>query len=204
MHNTDKKERRRASHVSALVDQAKAGSREAFEQLVVLYHEDIFRMAYYRTRSRMDAEDLTQEIFMRAFKNMKRLKSIDRFRGWLYSIALNRVRDFHRKRRFLVLSFTSSEKNAEAGQSEESAAHPDALLRLVKQDFWKQIGLFVDKLPRMEREVFILKVMDELSIREISEALKKNESTVKTHLYRSLRKFKREDALRRFLQESLS
>jgi RNA polymerase sigma factor (sigma-70 family) len=91
------------------VDQAKAGSRAAFEELVALYHEDIFRRAHYRTRSRMDAEDLTQEIFMRA----RRLKSVDRFRGWLYSTALNRVRDFHRKRRFLVLSFTSSEKNDE-------------------------------------------------------------------------------------------
>ena len=204
MPSTDEKGRRRGSHVSTLVDQAKAGSRAAFEELVALYHEDIFRMAYYRTRSRMDAEDLTQEIFMRAFKNIRRLKSVDRFRGLLYSIALNRVRDFHRKRRFLVLSFTSSEKNEEGGQSEEPAAHPDALLSLVKQDFWEQIGLFVDKLPRMEREVFILKFMDELSIREISEALKRNESTVKTHLYRSLSKFKREDTLRRFLQESLS
>jgi RNA polymerase sigma-70 factor (ECF subfamily) len=55
----------------------------------------------------------------------------------------------------------------------------------------------------MEREVFMLRFMDHLTIREVSEVMKKNESTVKTHLYRSLQKFRREDALRHFLQESL-
>jgi RNA polymerase sigma-70 factor (ECF subfamily) len=204
MPTKDKKAGSGGASILSLVNEARGGSKTAFEQLVGLYHEDIFRMAYYRTRSRMDAEDLTQEIFMRAFKNLRRLKHAARFRGWLYSIALNQVRDFHRKRRFAILNFTFFRQPDSAEQNGESADFPDALIGLEKEEFWKQVGSFLDTLPRMEREVFILRFMDELGIREISEALKKNESTIKTHLYRSLKKFRGEDGLRRFLQESLS
>jgi RNA polymerase sigma-70 factor (ECF subfamily) len=56
----------------------------------------------------------------------------------------------------------------------------------------------------MEKEVFTLRFMDQLSIREISQTLKKNESTVKTHLYRGLQKFRKETSLHDFLQEVIS
>jgi len=69
-------------HIPALVEKARAGSRIAFEQLVDLFQEDIFRTVYYRTRSRMDAEDLTQDIFIKAFKNLSGLKAFDRLRDF--------------------------------------------------------------------------------------------------------------------------
>ena len=90
-----------ASQVISLVDKAKDGSRTAFGQLVVLFQDEIFRMVYSRTRSSMDAEDLTQEIFLQAFRNLSGLRKVDRFRSWLFRIAINRVRDFYRKKRFL-------------------------------------------------------------------------------------------------------
>jgi RNA polymerase sigma-70 factor (ECF subfamily) len=56
----------------------------------------------------------------------------------------------------------------------------------------------------MEREVFMLRFLDNLNINEIAQILKKSESTVKTHLYRALAKFKKEKRLRQFLQEDLT
>jgi len=190
------------SDVAALVEQARAGNRAAFEQLVGLFQGDIFRMAYYRTHSSMDAEDLTQEVFMQAFKSLPRLKAAERFRGWLFKIALNRTRDFNRRRRFRAL-FSTLDDTDKADQSyEETRDRPaEALDNLLVKDFWKQIGLFTDKLPRMEKEVFVLRFMDHLSIKEISQVLRKNESTVKTHLYRSIKKFKKGHSIRRLLQE---
>jgi RNA polymerase sigma-70 factor (ECF subfamily) len=71
----------------------------------------------------------------------------------------------------------------------------------MREDFWKQVRLLLDKLSRLEREVFLLRFMDHLSIREISQIMEKSESTVKTHLYRALKKFKNDTALIQLLQE---
>ena len=83
--------------ITSLVERARDGDRTAFEQLVSLFQDSIFRMVYYRTRSRMDAEDLTQEVFIKAFENLSNLRDLERFRTWLFRMAVNRVRDFHRQ-----------------------------------------------------------------------------------------------------------
>lgn len=190
--------------LASLVEEARAGSRKAFEQLMVLFQEDIFRMVYYRTRSSMDAEDLTQEVFTQAYKNISRLKAVDRFRSWLFQIALNRIRDFNRKRRFRSLfgAFGDTRETAEtpAGVS----GQPKALDNLMAEDFWKQVELFLNKLSRMEKEVFSLRFMDHLSIKEISQALGKSESTIKTHLYRSIGKFKADHSMHQLIQEDVA
>ena len=190
-----------AFQLASLVEKAKAGSRTAFEQLMGHFHEDIFRMVYYRTRSSMDAEDLTQEIFTRAYKNISGLKDVERFRSWLYQIALNRVRDFNRRKRFRNL-FSAFGDTPETAKTPVDASHPpDALDHLMARDFWKQVELFLDKLSRTEREVFSLRFMDHLSIKEISQTLGRSESTIKTHLYRSIGKFKADHSMHQLLQE---
>jgi len=90
-----------AAQVTILANQAREGNKTAFDQLIDLFHEDIYRMVYYRTGNRMDAEDITQEIFLNAFKSLSKLKNAKRFRAWLFRIGLNRVRDFYRKKRVL-------------------------------------------------------------------------------------------------------
>jgi len=92
----------RDSHIEVLVKHAKSGNRYSFEKLIVIFQEDIFRMAYYRTGSHMDAEDLTQDIFTQAFRGISRLKEVSHFKSWLYRIAVNRVHDFYKKKRVLV------------------------------------------------------------------------------------------------------
>ena len=184
------------------VEKATDGNRFALEQLADLFQEDIFRMVYYRTQSAMDAEDITQEIFIQAFSNLSGLKSADRFKSWLFTIAVNKVRDYHRKRRLQkFLGPFSDDKEKSIQANPETPENPDALDNLIRQDFWKQVKSLLDRLPRMEREVFTLRFMDHLSIKEISRILKKGESTVKTHLYRALKKFKKEPSMREFLKE---
>ncbi len=173
-----------------LVEQARAGDSVAFHRLVDQYQPEIFRMIYYRTRSKMDAEDITQDVFLQAYKNLKRLKSAAVFRSWLYRIAVNRVRDFFRRKKFKsMFGFVSVDEETFHEPTEMTAA-PEAGEGLERRDFWRRIKELLDCLSRMEREVFMLRFFDELSINEMSAALKKNESTVKTHLYRALRKVK--------------
>jgi len=156
-----------------LVKRAKAGSRSAFAELVDLFQDDIFKMVFYRTRTQMDAEDITQEVFMQAFRKLSGLKKVERFKSWLFSIAINRVRNFSRKKRFRAL-FKMSGGNDEIKTAEPQINdNPEPINELMRKDFWKQIGLILDKLPRMEKEVFLLRFLDNLSIKEISSALEK-------------------------------
>ena len=185
----------------SLVTQAGEGNRSAMTQLADQFHEDVFRMVYYRMRSRVDAEDITQDVFLKAFQKISSIKDPAKFRSWIFSITLNRIRDFQRKKRFRSL-FKMEDENIESHPIEETGRdQPDALEQVLKKDFWRQIGLILKKLPQMEREVFLLRFFDHLSIKEIAGVLKKNESTIKTHLYRALAKFRKEPAMRQLLTE---
>jgi RNA polymerase sigma-70 factor (ECF subfamily) len=190
-----------SAQLATLVNQAKEGNRSAFTQLADRFHQDIFRMVFYRLRSRVDAEDITQDVFLKAFQKIASVKETEKFRGWLFSITLNRIRDFQRKKRFRSL-FKAEDENIESHPIENpDRDQPDVLEQVMRKDFWRQIGLILKKLPHMEGEVFLLRFFDHLSIKEIAGVLKKNESTIKTHLYRALAKFKKEPAMRRLLNE---
>ena len=191
-----------SAQLVSLVEQARDGKRSALAQLADRFHEEIFRTVFYRVRSRSDAEDITQDVFLKAFQKISSIKDAAKFRGWLFSIALNRVKDFHRKQRFRSL-FKTEDENIESHTSAETESdQPQALERVLREDFWRQVGLVLDKLSKMEREVFMLRFFDQLSLNEIAGVLKKNESTIKTHLYRALAKFKKEPAMRQLLKEA--
>lgn len=184
-----------------LVNQAKDGSRSAFAQLADQFQAEVFRMVYYRIRSRADAEDIAQDVFLKAYQKISSVKDASRFRGWLFSIALNRIRDFQRKKRFRSLFKVDDENIEYQSPAETRTDQPEALDHVLREDFWRQIRLILNKLSKMEREVFLLRFFDHLNINEIAGALKKNESTIKTHLYRALAKFKKEPGIRQLLKE---
>lgn len=191
-----------AEELTDLVEKAKGGDRVAFNRLVDRFQPEILRMVYYRVRPHAEAEDLTQDVFMKAYRNIKNLRETNRFRSWLYRIAVNRVRDFHRRQRLRSLFSSDAEfDETHLPEGKDRNDDPDALSEVLKAEFWEQIGLILKKLSRMEKEVFTLRFFDHLSIGEIAGVLKKSESTIKTHLYRALAKFKKEDKLRRMFQE---
>lgn len=193
-----------AARMVRLVGEAREGDIQAFNRLVDLFQDDVFRMVYYRTRSQTDAEDITQDVFLKAFKGLSGLKDVDRFRSWLIRIALNRVRDHYRKKRVMRVFLDVDDDDMIVQSARDSEGNPDVVEEMIKQEFWKTIGSMMDTLPRMEREVFLLRFFDHHSIREIAGILKRSESTVKTHLYRSLGKFRKEPAIRKWILEITS
>ncbi len=190
--------------LTQLVEKARDGNRLAFDQLIDRYQGDIYRMIYYRLRKQMDAEDLTQDVFIRAYRSIARLREPERFRSWLYTIAVNRVYDYLRKKRVRSIFKSSDEGPESHPEVDQLREKPEALEQVLKEDFWRQVARIAEKLSKMESEVFMLRFMDDLNIAEIAQVLKKSESTVKTHLYRALAKFKKEKGLRQFLQEDLT
>ncbi len=188
--NSDKRLTSADAQTIEMVEKAQAGDRLAFHQLVDKFQPEIYRMIYYRTRSQMDAEDLTQDVFLKTYKSLGSLKSPAVFRSWLYRIAVNRVRDYYRKKQFRSLFGMVSMDEDDFQEPQEMALSAQAPEDMERKEFWQQIRQLISNLSRMEREVFLLRFFDQLSIKEMSVALKKNQSTVKTHLYRALRKVK--------------
>jgi len=188
--------------LSRLATEARNGNRFAFQQLVRQLEPRIFRMIFYRTRSREDAEDICQDVFLQAYRSLPKLKEPERFAGWLFRIAVNRVNDHHRRQRFRslfsVLHDTDGEDNADPPADHAS----DTMEAIVRKEFWQKVQTLVAQLSKMEKEVFLLRFLDDLGIKEIADVLHKSESTVKTHLYRALEKFKNNDEFRAFIKEA--
>ena len=192
-----------ALKVSALAEKARDGNRMSFQELVSIFQEDIHRLVYYRTYSQMDAEDITQEVFVQAYSKLKSLNDTQRFRPWLYSIAVNRCNDFLRKRKLLsLLQFKSAQEQEFIDTGKGMSNNYNETI--AKKIFWKQVRSLLDKLSAMEREVFTLRFMDHRNINEIATILDKNESTVKTHLYRALNKVRKDSVFFQEYRESLS
>jgi len=189
-----------SAQVSVLVERARGGDRNAFDEIIVLHQDEIFRLVFFRIRSKIDSEDLVQDIFMAAFKYLPQLKDSDRFRPWLYKIALNRVHDFRRKNKFLAFFGITEHRGDTDVADVEPHRNPGALDTVLRKEFWSHVNQLSKRFSRMEREVFFLRFVDDLNLREIAQALKRSESAVKTHLYRAISKFKEDAALSDFLQ----
>jgi len=192
------------TEISRLATDARNGNRFAFQQLVGMLEARIYRMIYYRTRSREDAEDICQDVFLQAFRSLKKLQQPERFESWLFRIAVNRVKDYHRRQKFRslfsVLHDSDSQENVDAEPAAERNA--DTMDAIVRKEFWQKVQTMLGQLSKMEQEVFLLRFLDDLGIKEIAEVLDKSESTIKTHLYRALGKFKKDAAFRAFIKEA--
>jgi RNA polymerase sigma-70 factor (ECF subfamily) len=188
--------------IATLAEKARAGNRVSFQELVGIFQEDIYRLAYYRTFSQMDAEDLTQDVFEQAYRKMNSLQDPQRFRAWLYSIAVNRCNDFLRRRKYLALlqRRTAQEQDFMDTGTEINNSYNE---KIEKKRFWKQVKTMLHKLSAMERQVFTLRFMDHRNINEIAAILDKNESTIKTHLYRALNKVRGQADFFKEYRESL-
>jgi RNA polymerase sigma-70 factor (ECF subfamily) len=187
-----------------LVEKARNGDRQAFDRLVQIYSERIFAMIYARVRNAQDAQDITQEVFIRAYKNMAKLHEAEKFVPWLFSIARNRVTDFKRKKRFLFFWGGSNEVLPAADKVDEEAGGQTALDGLLSREFWSQVDVFAAKLSTGEKEVFFLRFLDQLKIPEIAQVLNKSQSTVKTLLYRAVAKFESDRKLVEYIRKEAS
>ena len=172
-----------------LAGEAKKGSVEAANDIVSLLQKEVFRMIFYRTFSREDAEDLTQEVFIKMFKSIKKLNDVEKIRPWVFSIALNRVRDFKRWKSIETLFGRSDDELRKlSGDSNPG-------INMERMEILKNIQRFTAALPKGEQDVFMLRFIDQLRLAEISTILKKSESTVKTQLYRTINKFREDSTL---------
>ncbi len=147
-----------------------------FDLIVSDYYEAIYTFAYHLSRSREDAEDITQDTFLRAQRNLHQLKSPGLAKHWLYKIARNVFYDRKRSLKYF-LGFIKSERD-----SPPSTSHEPELETILAQ--------LIQRLPLRQREVFILRHWHEFSTEETARLLGISEGSVKSHLSRAILKLK--------------
>ncbi|MCB2187466.1 MAG: RNA polymerase sigma factor [Deltaproteobacteria bacterium] len=158
-------------------------------------------MIALRLRRPGEAEDLAQEVFLKAQAGLPHLAQPASFRPWLFSIALNQVRDFRRRERLWGLVGLGPAWEADPAEEAVAAPGENAFDEVWQGEFHRRLHEFSQRLSRREREVFLLRFVDELTLPETAQALDLHVSAVKTHLYRALAKFKADRQFRAFLRE---
>jgi RNA polymerase sigma-70 factor, ECF subfamily len=164
-----------------------AGDTSAFDLLVRRWDRKIQGAAFRVLGSDDEARDVSQEAFLKAFRNLGAFKREARFSSWLYQIALNLCRDRLRRRKGREM--LSLEVLEDSGQSLPGPA-PTALDLVEAQDVARVVAAAVRQLSDEQREAVILKEYQGLTFPEISEVLGVPVSTVKTRLYRALSQLK--------------
>lgn len=188
-----------------LVADAATGSEEDFRQLVETYASRIYNIALRMCKNPADAEDITQEVFIKLHRSLESFKGNSAFSTFLYRVTANTCLDFLRKQKKLTIVPLYRERVDERletvipddGESPEEAAERKELRRVVLR------GL--DRLPKDQRIVLILRDLEGLTYTEISEALGLSEGTVKSRICRArekLRKILKGDGTFRELYES--
>ncbi|GIX07624.1 MAG: RNA polymerase sigma-H factor [Candidatus Poribacteria bacterium] len=174
-----------------LVEQFQSGDRGAFDALVQRHYRRIYDYAYYFTHDVEEAYDITQEVFLRAFKALNGFKGDSSFYTWLYKIATNACIDHRRRRRVYRRVALYEDLNVEAGldRMPDRERLPDEQVLDLEID--EQIKQAVRQLPEKQRQVFILRHFEGLSLQEIADILNRELGTVKAHLFHATRKMRR-------------
>lgn len=168
----------------ALVERARAGDRHAFTVLVRRYQERVFRFVLRLCGSRDEALDLTQETFMKAHRALPDWRPEATFRTWLFRIAHNATLDVLRRRQ--RVSFVSTNDPLEDGGELvilDPAAQPDA--RYADRQRIVFLERALRDLPAEQREILLLRELEEMSYGEIATTLEIAEGTVKSRLARA-------------------
>ncbi len=176
-------------HSESLIINARAGDEYAFNKLVSLWYKRIYNFSFKYFGSHDAAMDATQKTFIAVHKSFHTLQSPDRFKSWLYRIALNKCHEEERGafRKKMVSMFSSNEdgvKDQISAIEDVDAAGPDR--KLQKKELADLVTKCLNQLSREQREVVIMKEYEGLKFREIAEALDISENTAKSRLYYGL------------------
>lgn len=162
------------------------GDVQAYAQLVDAYKGPIYNLAFRMTGSLSDAEDLTQEIFIRAYQKLYQFNQEKKYFTWLYTIAINLIRNHLKKKSKDVLSHTTDHFSPESQRTEKENREGDFL----SEDSMKWLDVNMQKLPVDMREAIILKFHQDMTFEEVAAVTSDSVSAVKMRVYRGLEKLK--------------
>jgi len=177
-----------------LVTRAQEGDQRAIEELLGRYQQKAYAIAYNMcSGDSEEAQDYTQEAFLRAFINIKKFRKKSSFYTWFYRIVVNTCLDGIRRRRMRERIFSFWRWGAQKGDRPEFVLEepPDVaetsnpMTILSGKQLTRDVQEALMSLPDKQRIAFQLKVLSGMSIREIADVMGSAEGTVKSHLFRA-------------------
>jgi RNA polymerase sigma-70 factor (ECF subfamily) len=177
-----------------LITMVLSGRTEAFEPLVSPYRGPLLALAYRLTRDREDAREVAQEAFLKAFRSLGRFDLSRSFRNWLFQIAANEARDRLRRVKRERAAFEAAAREP-ATTASGTMEGPEAGRE--RNETRSEILRALDSLGPREREVFVLRDIEELDIRETARVLGCSSISVRVNLSSARRKVR--EAIRRDL-----
>ena len=177
------------------VERTLAGERDAFRVLVERHNQQLFRLAYRMTGNEQDAEEIVQEAFLRAYRNLGQFGSRANFGTWAYRIAANYAIDRMRQRK----NEDSRRKTPSAAEEEleqdpldlvaDERPSPDRLA--VNMELRRKMQEALKDLSYSERTAFVMRHWEGCAIEEIAAVLKSTTSAAKNTVFRSVQKLRR-------------
>lgn len=159
------------------------GDRQSFDMLVRQYLQPVYSFIYRFVQDKQNAEDLTQEVFVKLWKNAKKFNPEKNFKTWLFSIAKNTSLDFFKKKK--TVPFSHIEKEI----MPDPAPLPDEIFK--NTELSNKLNSILKKLPLNYRMVVFLRYNDHMKFREIAEILDEPLNTIKNRHLRALKKLKK-------------
>lgn len=153
---------------------------DSLDWLYKKYKDRILRFAYYRTKNWNDAEDVTQEVFIRVLKNLHRLSKPDSFFSWAYSIMVNAINDLYRKKK--------RAKTADIAEYAENLCFYDG--GGLSNDDRLSLLSAMESLSQVDRDILYFKYFENMSIAEIANSTGQSESGIKTRIFRARERLK--------------
>ena len=175
-----------------IIESCLLGNTQIFSRLIDNYKNMVYNLAYRISNNPHEAEDISQEAFLRAYQSLARFNPSYKFSTWLYQITLNIIRDkFKRKE----IDYTSLDAPVETDDSEfysqptDLTDNPEQII--AQKENLQAIQKAIYSLPVKYREVIVLRHLQDLSYIEIANILKLPQGTVKIRLYRAREQLKK-------------
>ncbi len=157
------------------------GEREAFDHLVERYQRDIYRLCYRYVNNHEDANDMAQEVFLKAYRAIGRFRGDSSFSTWLYRIAVNTCLNFRALRR-------PETQELPEGLPDR---RPGAIADIESEEQARRVRRAVARLPEKQKATLILKIYHDLTHEEVAGVLGSTVGTVKANLFHALGNLKR-------------
>jgi RNA polymerase sigma-70 factor (ECF subfamily) len=175
----------------ALVERAQAGDHDAYGALVERHSRAVFRLAYRITGQEQDAEDVVQDAFLRAYRQIGRFEARSSFGTWLYRIAANCAHDLLRAKPRTTSKPSADEDGYELQELPDSSAGANPERVLASREIDRRVRAGLETLSDLERSAFILRHFEGLSIAEIGQSLGLGPSAAKHSIFRAVQKMRR-------------
>ena len=174
-----------------LIQQAQQGHRLAFRDLVLRYQKRAYYFAYDLTGNHFDAQDLSQEVFMQIYNSLENYRGESQFSTWLYRITVNTWSNSKRRRnaKMRALLDTLEDTNIDIQQSKDLSSPEQQTDQSL---MYEHIQQATNRLSPKEKSVFVLRQFQDQKLEDIAEILNIKIGTVKSLLFRALKKMQKE------------